>query len=837
MDHQNQLPPLPPSKGPCLFFLRGSCRNGESCTFDHIPTPQGAAPFPTSRSTVTCHYFLLGSCRKGDKCSFAHPRADNNKPAPKRSDRNLNHLTAGKEPEVTSTSWLREFGGAIVEFGDGAGVLKSSVQSDYSAVRLTHLPLGTSPATVAALLEGLNFEVDTGCIRVFPRDVEESCIADIRVEDPSFASRVCTITSRSPIFIKGTRIQAVQISVAMPSIQNSHKVECKRINCSWYKPSKTVWLNFKTEGSAKTVLGLFQKGTCKVLSCPAQTTPLSSSNNRFGRPTWTLMLTGVPAEAKRHDILWDVPKFFRPQHVELAIPPHPLYDPARAYAMVRSKMAQIGRLEWWDGSVSANGKRARVKARFLEEGDALKAAELLRRYRLPFGGNVKISADAVYSVRFRVSDRIYRAILPEALSLNQSWQRKSIAFNAFPPVHSYRTLKLEGEDSEAVAEANKTLERLLTGKVAMDGVDVLWSPSFEANGPGSLSSQVQHLELLLGIAIVKNKRMSRVYLYGPERQCKAAEGHIARMITKNVSTFNIIELNGGEVRWALGGGFKQITTALPRRATLDVISKPKRILIAGSPKDYRIALGMVKKLGLGEAPGAMAKAGEGAGATCVMCTAEAEYPIQTSCGHMYCEDCFDDFCFAGIADKTFRIQCGGGNPYGSCSKIITLAELQSLLLSSTFEEVLEKSFAAHVSRNPQKYRYCPTPDCTQIYKVTPSEAARPFTCPECVTVVCTSCHAAHWGKTCAEHQDEKSGGYEALKKWKEEKGVQDCPYCEAPIEKIGGCNHILCGCCHRDICWVCLNWFESADHCYSHLRLKHGGAGIPGELPFWDLVD
>jgi len=37
---------------------------------------------------------------------------------------------------------------------------------------------------------------------------------------------------------------------------------------------------------------------------------------------------------------------------------------------------------------------------------------------------------------------------------------------------------------------------------------------------------------------------------------------------------------------------------------------------------------------------------------------------------------------------------------------------------------------------------------------------------------------------------------------------QECPKCQATIEKDGGCNHMVCKRCKYDFCWICLTAWE-----------------------------
>lgn len=59
--------PLPTSPfGPCKFFMRGFCKEGEKCPFPHIGNPE---PAP---SKVPCMFFAAGACTMGPICVFEH---------------------------------------------------------------------------------------------------------------------------------------------------------------------------------------------------------------------------------------------------------------------------------------------------------------------------------------------------------------------------------------------------------------------------------------------------------------------------------------------------------------------------------------------------------------------------------------------------------------------------------------------------------------------------------------------------------------------------------------------------------------------------------------------
>lgn len=72
-------------KVPCRFFARGNCTR-HPCPFAHKPSPKPsapAAPLPVAQepilapqSQLRCRFFVKGRCRNGDTCPFAHSDGD-----------------------------------------------------------------------------------------------------------------------------------------------------------------------------------------------------------------------------------------------------------------------------------------------------------------------------------------------------------------------------------------------------------------------------------------------------------------------------------------------------------------------------------------------------------------------------------------------------------------------------------------------------------------------------------------------------------------------------------------------------------------------------------------
>ena len=713
-------------------------------------------------------------------------------------------------------NWIREFGGAWARFEDGAAISRISLTSDFSAVRLNRLPRDSSPTFVASFLSRIGVQISAENVRVVPQAADLTAggdAADIKVEDPNFSRTVCDKIHR----IKSD-ITAVPIPVPVPRSSSLHRVDCGRVHCSWHRPTRTAWLNFGSQKMARAVYERFNSGVYKVLGCAVKARAPTGSGDPRNPAAWTVMLTDLVGTTTEQAIRRAVTGPNKPRHIEMGRASYDV-DAGAAATAVKSMLGRFGPLDWWQVSTGPTGKRVKAQARFSEEAHAKEAVSSLNNKLLPFSKTARLTIQLVTLAKFKVSTRIYDALSETIESQIPVWESQHVHFVPYPPLSGYRSLKLEGENSRLVAQAKTTLEIITAGTVAQkDGKD-LWNSSLGSNGGDYL--KVRQVGREHGVVVVRDKRKSQLRLFGAEEKCKQAINALEAAIQERASDGYVIELDGDKFRWACQGGFKALLSLLgDDKATFDITSTPKRILISGSKADHTAALAVIasrKNKPTATLPEIQTD--------CSVCWTEAEEPIRTSCNHVYCASCFADLCQAqSSASAEFRIRCVGGE--GCCEKVLALPELRELLSSATFEGALEASFSSYIRRHPADIRYCPTPDCGQIYRTSDgSDTASSITfyCTNCLIPTCTVCRSPHPGMTCADYKEHTSGGYEALEKIKKKLGIKDCPKCKTAIEKTEGCNHMVCRGCGIHICWVCLGTFHSSGECYEHMNQKHGG--------------
>jgi len=210
--------------------------------------------------------------------------------------------------------------------------------------------------------------------------------------------------------------------------------------------------------------------------------------------------------------------------------------------------------------------------------------------------------------------------------------------------------------------------------------------------------------------------------------------------------------------------------------------------------------------------------------TCPICFSDVEAPFRLPCGHAYCNACLRHFFTTAVDTKNFPLTCMGDD--GACGRPFSIPTIQKFLLPAQLNSLLEASFLDYLDRHPEQFKYCTTPDCSQIYRI--EEGKNIVQCPSCLVTACVACQADHEGFSCQEwkiHQDPEEQE-RLLSGWAEGNDVKKCPNCAVLIEKSGGCNHMKCGKCKMHVCWVCMKVFGSSEAVYPHMTAEHGGWGI-----------
>jgi len=107
-----------------------------------------------------------------------------------------------------------------------------------------------------------------------------------------------------------------------------------------------------------------------------------------------------------------------------------------------------------------------------------------------------------------------------------------------------------------------------------------------------------------------------------------------------------------------------------------------------------------------------------------------------------------------------------------------------------------------LKKNPDEFYHCPTPDCTFICCI---EEGPRFNCPECNKSYCVNCKTDWHDKLkCEEYQQlKRDQGDDVFENFADQMKYVRCPKCKVFVERISGCNAMVCSRCQTQFCYEC----------------------------------
>ncbi|KAK7099237.1 hypothetical protein V1264_003414 [Littorina saxatilis] len=417
-----------------------------------------------------------------------------------------------------------------------------------------------------------------------------------------------------------------------------------------------------------------------------------------------------------------------------------------------------------------------------------------------------------------------------------------------------RTLLIKTDRMEAAVEARSFLDLAMRGEVVdCSGVQML----FTAEG----AQLLQNMERDTGSKVTKNVWSRTITIHGLGRS-RLEMRHRLEQLTRQLQDIeeDIHTLKGEDkppglmkaVVMEFSEDLSRLRSATGiQAAVLDF--RRHRLRVSGSRDSLvKVAAELEKiKEALWSKSNAQRPGGETAKPRemCSVCTCLIEvgqlYRLEL-CAHPFCKDCLKQQVYYAVRDKAVPIVCC----HEDCERPLALRDVRNMVRSQAhlnMAALVQAAVTAFLSRNPN-FKHCPTPDCPAVYKATERslydtswrygralrtsalggfEDASVFVCPACCTSTCTACHkSAHSGRAClpAGSQDDIASEPE-LKDWvsRDQDNRKQCPRCRHMIEKIAGCNKMVCMSCKAIFCWVCLKTFSTGSDCEDHLIEVHGG--------------
>ena len=278
---------------------------------------------------------------------------------------------------------------------------------------------------------------------------------------------------------------------------------------------------------------------------------------------WKIDLVGLSASSREDDITSLFPSSDKPCLIDIGDPSYEM-DIEMDSTLVKSMLYEKGELERWSVFGSSVARRIKAQATFVEESHAQLAASSLDGAEWPFNQAGKLFLQLITSVKFKVSARVYDAV-KETIDAHKSiWNRQFVGYSALPEHGFNRVLKIEGEDRQLVAEARRTLEKVITGTVmTMDGKSI-WYPNLKISK--NAYKKLRKIERDLGVVIIRDIQALFFRAYGPEDRLAQAAEALQQLIEELKAECSVMSttcvVSEGEAKVLSGGCYKECPSRL-----------------------------------------------------------------------------------------------------------------------------------------------------------------------------------------------------------------------------------------------------------------------------------
>ncbi len=378
-------------------------------------------------------------------------------------------------------------------------------------------------------------------------------------------------------------------------------------------------------------------------------------------------------------------------------------------------------------------------------------------------------------------------------------------------------VRVLGDNKKATGALKVRVEKLVSGEAL--GVDY-WHPSFLFSRTSQTFFDRTFEET--GAFVRTDFKTRTLKIYGEAEKV----GNGRRLIEEEVRRLQGLEttciIGCGSIAFFVREGVGRLKELIgEENVTLHLADRPCRITVKGGQEAIHHLQRLIEEARTASVIGA-SQTTTGEEAICSLCSTKASNPEQLGCGHTYCAGCLRHFLSSAAESKNFPLVCMGND--ATCNKPISIPFIRRFMPEQAFKHLTEVAFTCYLESHPQVYRYCPTADCKQVYRLQSKKASQ---CPSCFSSICPACdEEAHEGLTCEEGIFLRDSVRE--ERWNERLGFKKCPECRRWIEKNGGCNHMTCQ-CGAHICWRCMGVFPLSE-IYDHMDSAHNGIS-DDELP------
>ncbi|CAE6419772.1 unnamed protein product [Rhizoctonia solani] len=738
-------------------------------------------------------------------------------------------------PVEESPTSMRRVGLAYVLLGPGASVQAVFTDAESPWVMISALPKYYKKGQLFALLSPFGA---TRSVKLFEPRRETKYLSGARilferheqaryavdklngqlVQGKPIAARLDTDASGG---LNSNHIPGLNDDTAGPSTKPQSSliandptaiIKSATVKVTWFAPTSTVYVTYPKAKIATDQVKEMNGRTFmnrRVKMIPMFT---ERDNREVVRENggYMVRITGLMGDPEMEKLR----RFVRSKDVVV----HPNYSSELALRKLREELADVAPLESFRLLPHRRDDlKLHALAQYTTPAAAAAAVKVFENRRGEYLGNSPILVSRHLTVKYSISSKLAEVLQGEINKLH-SWaiDDPDLTVRQIEDQHKpgFIQLLLAGNDTKHLVTAKSQLDRALAGVPlsTVDGVKI-WDSYFTTEDGASFLEGVAESCKICARA---DKRTNSILLFGPGYAREEASQQLRAKLVSHSRLRHTVRMQKPVFRRLAAGGIT-ILRDLLGRGNIFVDIFDETLTFYGNDEVARRVQNALDLM-YSETGAKLRRRSD-----CVVCFCRPEKPLLFACGHHYCQGCFSQYVASAAENRTLPLLCIGED----CKASIPLSMITLHANQPDQDALFYAAFQAYVAAHPDQYRYCPTPDCQYIYRVGPEDAV--VQCRLCLSNICTHCHIEqHEGITCADYKasHDESEIQKSFDRWRATHNVKPCPNCAAPIEKIAGCNHMMCSACRTHMCWVCLAGFAKGDEVYDHMRKKHGGIGL-----------
>ncbi|KAG8737403.1 hypothetical protein FRC10_008258 [Ceratobasidium sp. 414] len=733
---------------------------------------------------------------------------------------------------------IRRVGLAHVLLGPGACVQHVFTDAESPWIMISNLPRGTRRYRIQALVAPFG---ETHYIKVYEPQSDTHYLPTARVLFDKHESAKSAVS-----MLQGQTMQGKRIIVRLDTDTSG-----ARLSGGFVRGLAETGPANSEAGPQSSLIGhdpaaVLRSCTVKVTWCaPVASVYITYQSHRFatervkelnGRSFGNRRVQMKPVYSERDDLarvgrenggyvvrmdgLWSnldlsvLGRFVRSQ--DLVVQPN--YSSEAGLTKLRQDLSDVAPLESFKLlQTRREDKKYHALAQYTTPAAASAAVKIFEGRRGEYLGNSPIWVSRHLRVKYSIPAKLAAALQGELNRLH-SWSMDDpdLHVNQKDEVykHGYVQISISGNETKHIAAAKAQLDRALAGEPLLDADgEKAWDPYFLNEDWAAFSEGVAEQT---GVCVRADQRTCSLLLFGPDYARDDAGALMRNELARLAQLKQVLKIPPPVFRRLRAGGLT-ILRNLVGKGNIYVNVFRQSLTFYGDDEVVRRVKKAIDVMD-SEVGARLPRHSD-----CVVCLCQPEQSILLHCGHNYCRSCFSQYVASAAENRTLPVVCVGSD----CKAPIPLSMITLHASQPDQDALFYAAFQSHVAAHPEQYRYCPTPDCQYVYRVGQPDTS--VQCRLCLTHICTHCHVEHHeGISCEDYlaSHSESEIQKSFDRWRASHDVKSCPNCNANIEKIAGCNHMMCAVCRTHICWVCMSSFTTGDGVYAHMRKAHGGIGL-----------